>query len=259
MTKSLGVDLSINQLGKSFGDLEVLRKIDLHIHPGEFVAIVGKSGCGKSTLLRHISGLEKGTYGEIKQDNIVLDGVNEQARIMFQDARLLPWLTIFENVGVGLGLEKQWEEQAEWALHQVGLLERKKEWPAVLSGGQKQRVALARALASRPNLMLLDEPLGALDALTRLEMQVLIEELWLKQKFTTVLVTHDMSEAIKLANRVVLIENGTIKLDLAIDLPRPRTRSNPKFAKLEEELLSHVLGQQNREIHEQRLKKVGNE
>lgn len=256
---NLGVELEINQLEKSFGHLEVLREVDLRINPGEFIAIVGKSGCGKSTLLRHIAGLEKATTGEVKQDDILLDGLNKQARIMFQDARLLPWLTVLENVGVGLGLKKEWMEQAKWALQQVGLEERAKEWPAVLSGGQKQRIALARALASIPKLMLLDEPLGALDALTRLEMQLLIEELWLKQKFTTILVTHDMSEAIKLADRVILIENGSVKLDLRIDLPRPRTRSNPKFAKLEEELLSSVLGKQKLDIQEHRMRKVGNE
>lgn len=253
-----GVELQINQLEKTFGHFAVLRKVNLHIKPGEFIAIVGKSGCGKSTLLRHISGLEKATEGEIKQDQSALDGLNNQARIMFQDARLLPWLTVLENVGIGLGLERGWKEQAQWALKQVGLENRAKDWPAILSGGQRQRVALARALASRPKLMLLDEPLGALDALTRLEMQSLIESLWLEQKFTTILVTHDMNEAITLADRVILIEEGTVKLDLPIELQRSRNRLNPAFANLEEELLGHVLGKERLDLQEPRLRKIEN-
>ncbi|WP_068672223.1 ATP-binding cassette domain-containing protein [Oceanobacillus sp. Castelsardo] len=253
-----GVELQIKQLEKSFGHLAVLQKVDLNIKSGEFIAIVGKSGCGKSTLLRHISGLEKATAGEIIQNQHSLDGLNNQARIMFQDARLLPWLSVLENVGVGLGLEQGWKERAQWALQQVGLENRAEDWPSILSGGQKQRIALARALASNPKLMLLDEPLGALDALTRLEMQSLIESLWLEQKFTTILVTHDMNEAITLADRVILIEEGAVKMDLPVDLQRPRNRLNPAFAKLEEELLGHVLGREQVDLLEPRLRKVEN-
>lgn len=241
MSDTKGVEISIRQLEKSFGHLDVLQKIDLDIAPGEFIAIVGKSGCGKSTLLRHIAGLEEATAGEIKQDQAEIKGLNDQSRIMFQDPRLLPWLTVVENVGVGFGLNKGWKEPALWALKQVGLADRADEWPSVLSGGQKQRVALARALAAEPKLLLLDEPLGALDALTRYEMQALIEQIWQEQKFTTLLVTHDVSEAIRLADRVVLIENGTVKLDLDVPLSRPRSRSNSAFAQLEEELLANVI------------------
>ncbi len=242
MAEQRGVQLEIRQLEKSFGQLLVLQKIDLHIEEGEFVAIVGKSGCGKSTLLRHIAGLEPVTAGEIEQNEQLVDGLNKEARIMFQEARLLPWVSVLENVGIGIGLKQGWQEQARAALKQVGLENRAQEWPQVLSGGQKQRVALARALAAKPKLLLLDEPLGALDALTRLEMQELIEAIWQQQKFTTLLVTHDVSEAIKLADRVLLIENGSIKLDLPIHLPRPRNRSNPHFGEVEEKVLASVLG-----------------
>ncbi|MCT1902572.1 ATP-binding cassette domain-containing protein [Oceanobacillus sojae] len=256
MAQNAGVELHINQLEKSYGHLAVLQKIDLNIESGEFVAIVGKSGCGKSTLLRHISGLEKASGGGIKQNQHALKGLNDQARIMFQDARLLSWLSVLENTGVGLGLEKGWKNRAYWALQQVGLEQRAEDWPAILSGGQKQRVALARALASNPRLMLLDEPLGALDALTRMEMQALIEDLWLEQQFTAILVTHDMNEAITLADRVILIEEGAVKLDLPVDLQRPRNRLNPAFAELEEELLANVLGKKRLHQHEPRLRKV---
>lgn len=244
MSEQAGVELVISKLEKSFGQLKVLRKIDIQIEPGEFVAIVGKSGCGKSTLLRHIAGLEELTAGEIKQDNNQILGLNGEARIMFQEARLLPWVSVLENVGVGIGLKKGWQERARWALKQVGLEDRGDDWPSILSGGQKQRVALARALAAKPKLLLLDEPLGALDALTRYEMQDLIEGIWQEQGFTTLLVTHDVSEAITLADRVILIEEGTVKLDLNVPLSRPRNRSNVAFAELEEELLANVLGKE---------------
>ena len=252
MQQKKGVDLNINQLKKSYGELEVLSNVNLQVAAGEFVAIVGKSGCGKSTLLRHIAGLEQATAGEIEQNNTVVKGLNRDSRVMFQEDRLLPWQTVLENVGVGLGLKKGWEEKAFWALKQVGLEERANDWPSILSGGQKQRVALARALAAQPSLLLLDEPLGALDALTRMEMQSLIEELWKKQKFTVILITHDVSEAITLADRVILIEKGSIKMDLKISLHRPRNRANPEFTELEGKVLSSILGK------EERLKQVVN-
>lgn len=255
MAEHTGIQLNIHQLEKSFGHLDVLRKINLQIKPNEFVAIVGKSGCGKSTLLRHIAGLEEATAGEIRQNDNRITGLNEQARMMFQESRLLPWVSVLENVGVGLGLKKGWQAQAAWALEQVGLADRANDWPEKLSGGQKQRVALARALATEPKLLLLDEPLGALDALTRYEMQELIESIWQQQQFTTLLVTHDVSEAITLGDRVILIEKGIVKLDLDVPLSRPRNRSNPAFAELEEDLLASILGKQKpKKVKEQRFK-----
>ncbi|MBD8032289.1 MULTISPECIES: ATP-binding cassette domain-containing protein [Solibacillus] len=239
-----GINIELVNLTKRFGKNEVLKGINLIIPAGQFVAIVGKSGCGKSTLLRIIANLEQKTDGESLKDGIQQEDFSG-VRVMFQEDRLLPWLSVLENVGVGTKLIKNWQPLALKALDQVGLKDRANEWPHVLSGGQKQRVALARALSAKPRLLLLDEPLGALDALTRLEMQNLIEELWLNQKYTSLLVTHDVAEAITLADRIILIEDGNLALDLPVKLPRPRTRSNPKFAELEEILLQHLLGQQN--------------
>src|SRR5262249_19805137 len=156
-----------------FGDHEVLRDIALRVAPGEFVAIVGHSGCGKSTLLRLIAGLDAPDGGAIRIDGQPVAGQVRQARLLFQEARLLPWRRVLRNVGIGLSGD--WRAPAQAALDAVGLGNRGHDWPAVLSGGQRQRVALARALVSQPRLLLLDEPLGALDALTRIEMQELLE------------------------------------------------------------------------------------
>ncbi len=158
---------------------------------------------------------------------------------MFQDARLLPWKRVLDNVA--LGLPRTRRDDAANVLAQVGLAERAGEWPARLSGGQRQRVALARALVHHPRLLLLDEPLGALDALTRIEMQGLIESLWRRLGFTALLVTHDVSEAIALADRMVLIEDGRIALDQRVDLPRPRQRGAAAFAELEAAVLDRVM------------------
>jgi sulfonate transport system ATP-binding protein len=216
-----------------------LQAVELEVQPGEFVAIVGRSGCGKSTLLRLIAGLEQASQGELVFRQHARDSAQPETRIMFQDSRLLPWKRVLNNVA--LGLPKSALAAAAQVLRQVGLAERSGEWPAVLSGGQRQRVALARALVHDPELLLLDEPLGALDALTRIEMQQLIESLWQQRGFTAVLVTHDVQEAIALADRVVLIEDGRITLDQRIDLARPRARGNPVFAALEESILARVL------------------
>jgi len=232
--------LHIRQLEKHFGAQQVLQGINLDIHPGEFVAIVGKSGCGKSTLLRLIAGLDLPTRGEIRMNGTVLQKRNAASRVMFQDARLVPWKRVIDNVA--LGLDTSWHRPAQAMLEHVGLLDRATEWPSVLSGGERQRVALARALVSQPALLLLDETLGALDALTRIEMQGLIERLWQEQGFTALLITHDVAEAVVLADRVVLIEHGTIGLDVRIDLPRPRSRGDAAFAALNDTILQRVLG-----------------
>ena len=217
----------------------MLDRAQLQIQPGEFVAIVGRSGCGKSTLLRLVAGLEAATAGTLQIDQRPVDGLRPDTSIMFQDARLLPWKRVIDNVA--LGLAQSDHAEAAKVLDQVGLADRGNEWPARLSGGQRQRVALARALVHQPDLLLLDEPLGALDALTRIEMHGLIESLWLRHGFTALLVTHDVQEAVALADRVVLIEDCVIALNLPIDLPRPRHRGDPRFAALEERLLDRVL------------------
>jgi len=234
-----GIALHLRGLVKHYGEREVLRGIDLDIQPGEFVAIVGRSGCGKSTLLRVIAGLEDFQGGILHHDGRH-ETDHPDTRIMFQEARLLPWKRVLANVSLGLSPSRYLE--ALDVLGQVGLADRRLEWPASLSGGQRQRVALARALVHRPRLLLLDEPLGALDALTRIEMHALIEDLWRTHGFTALLVTHDVQEAIALADRVVLIEDGLITQDLRVRLPRPRTRGDANFAALEESLLNKLLG-----------------
>jgi sulfonate transport system ATP-binding protein len=235
-----GLAVSLRGIAKSFGERRVLEDIDLQIAPGEFVAIVGRSGCGKSTLLRLLAGLDRSSDGTLALDGEPLERHREDIRIMFQDARLLPWKRVIDNIALGLP-RADGHARALAALAQVGLADRAHDWPAVLSGGQRQRVALARALVHRPRLLLLDEPLGALDALTRIEMQQLIDSLWREHGFTALLVTHDVSEAVALADRVVLIEDHGIALDERIALPRPRSRGNAAFAALEDRVLRQVL------------------
>ncbi len=239
-----GVNVHLNEINKSYGYRPVLKGLDLTIKAGEFVAIVGKSGCGKSTLLRLIAGLEDHQKGSILLNGEALQGMNENARMMFQDGRLLPWKRVIDNVSLGLAAADR--NKAVEALLQVGLKERMNDFPSKLSGGQKQRVALARALVHDPYLLLLDEPLGALDALTRLEMQELIETIWKRRKFTIILVTHDVEEAVAISDRVVLIEDGKVSLNQPIYLPRPRMRTNPIFAMYVDEILAQIMNRKTK-------------
>ena len=234
-----GVPLDVRNVDKRYGTRDVLKKTELTIEPGQFVAIVGRSGCGKSTLLRLVAGLESVSGGAIRIDGKDITGLSEGTRIMFQDSRLLPWKRVVDNVALGLPPERR--SAAAEVLARVGLGDRLGEWPARLSGGQRQRVALARALVHNPRLLLLDEPLGALDALTRIEMHRLIEGLWQASGFTALLVTHDVQEAVALADRVILIEDGQIALDQRIDLPRPRSHGDAAFAAIEKRILDRVL------------------
>ena len=238
---SRGVSVAIKNVSIAFAARTVLEDFDVEIAAGEFVAIVGRSGCGKSTLLRSVVGLETPQSGTIALGEVARSGSRGKpdVRVMFQDSRLLPWRRVLPNVM--LGLEPALIPHARKVLTQVGLLERADDWPATLSGGQRQRVALARALVHDPNLLLLDEPLGSLDALTRIEMQQLIEDIWRSRGFTAMLVTHDVAEAIGLANRVILIEGGRVALDEVVNIPRPRTRGSARFAALEERILGRVL------------------
>jgi sulfonate transport system ATP-binding protein len=242
-----GLPLSIRGLRKSFGDNEVLRGIDLHIPAGQFVAIVGKSGCGKSTLLRLIAGLEKIDAGSISFGDATVQP--EDIRVMFQEPRLLPWARVLSNVEVGLGRDRSSGDahaRAEKALTEVGLTDKRDQWPSVLSGGQKQRVALARALVSNPRVLAFDEPLGALDALTRISMQRLLERVWRDQGFTAILVTHDVAEAVALADRVLVIDEGRIAHDVMVNVARPRERGSVELAGLEGSILSHLLSADDR-------------
>lgn len=236
----MAVQIRTQHLSKSFGPQSVLRGIDLTIRPGEFISIVGKSGSGKSTLLRLLAGLETPDSGSIWIDDQALVGHNAHVRVMFQDARLLPWRRVIDNVA--LGLPKEGKDRAADVLKLVGLAHKANAWPSVLSGGERQRVALARALVTHPPLLLLDEPLGALDALTRIEMQQLLETVWEREQFSALLITHDVDEAVALADRVLLIEEGRFGLDLSIDLSRPRDRGSAEFAALKGYILNRVLG-----------------
>src|SRR6185312_1689030 len=236
-----GLSLTIRGLRKSFGDNAVLRGVDLHIPSGQFVAIVGRSGCGKSTLLRLIAGLEKPDEGTIAFGE---EARREDIRVMFQEPRLLPWSRVLGNVEVGLGADRRMADakaRAAQALIEVGLDSKRDQWPAALSGGQKQRVALARALVSQPRVLAFDEPLGALDALTRISMQQLLERVWHDQGFTAILVTHDVTEAVALADRVLIIEEGRIAHDIDVDIVRPRRRGSADLAALEGMILRELL------------------
>jgi sulfonate transport system ATP-binding protein len=238
-----GASVTLRGVARTFGANRVLRGIDLDIPAGQFVAIVGRSGCGKSTLLRLISGLDTPTAGTIAIDADARPR-RETVRLMFQEPRLLPWQRVAANVEVGVAHSANAAErrrEAREVLARVGLFGREKDWPAVLSGGQKQRVALARALASQPRLLALDEPLGALDALTRIEMQDLIEEVWRDKGFTAIVVTHDVTEAVALADRILLMEGGRIGLDIPVDLPRPRRRGDRAAAEIEGLILDRLL------------------
>lgn len=242
LTAAQGAGLALRRLAKRFGAKTVLRDVDLDIGAGEFIVIVGRSGCGKTTLLRLIAGLDAPDEGELRIDD---EAATDCVRVMFQEHRLLPWASLEANVRIGCGPARDSAEaraKARAALTQVGIGERAGDWPSVLSGGQKQRASLARALVSNPRVLALDEPLGALDALTRIEMQNLLEAVWLKERFTAILVTHDVAEAVRLGDRIVLLEGGEIAEIIPVDLPRPRRRGDPAFARIEDLLLSRLLG-----------------
>lgn len=239
--------LQVSQVSRHFGEKRVLTGIDLEVAEHEIVVVVGRSGCGKSTLLRLLAGLETASEGQIFVDGLALHGPNAVARLMFQDSALLPWKTVLGNVVLAAPAGNGARFVALEALEQVGLADRAKDWPSILSGGQQQRVALARALASKADLLLLDEPLGALDALTRLEMQALIEQVWIERRFSIVLVTHDVEEAVVLADRVLVMEYGRFVFEREITLPRPRSRTTPALAKTRDEILRRVMAHPSEE------------
>jgi len=216
-------------VGRSFDGREIFSDIDLDIDRNEFVALLGRSGTGKSTLLRALGGLDS------EYDGSVL--VPDARSVVFQEPRLLPWRRVRANVQLGLPRNARTQQRADEALAEVGLSGHADAWPVTLSGGEAQRVALARALVREPELLLLDEPFGALDALTRLKMHGLLRQLCRRHQPAVLLVTHDVDEAIVLADRVLVLDGGRFRCDRRIDLDHPRDRTDPAFAALRGDLL----------------------
>ncbi len=247
MTTPSGGAVTIRDLSKSFSiagrQLAVLRSLNLDIRSGECLVIVGASGSGKTTLLRILAGLDTADGGAVAIDGRQVQGVGEERAVIFQEPRLLPWLTVLGNVAFGLevrGVTKsEAEERARFYIALVGLADFSDAYPRQLSGGMAQRVGIARALTVQPEILLLDEPLGALDAMTKISMQEELARIWSEENVTMVMVTHDLEEAIYLADRVLILprEKGGAARLIDVDLPRPRERSESRFVRYREELL----------------------
>jgi len=253
MTAQLGQTLTIERLSKTFhieaGPLTVLQDISLAVKPGEFVSIVGGSGCGKSTLLRLIVGLEREYEGTIHLGDAPITGPGTDRGIVFQESRLLPWFTVEQNIAFGCGSDLPAAARRQTVREHialVGLEAFATAYPHQLSGGMQQRVAIARALVNRPKALLLDEPFGALDALTRINMQQEILRIWQSERTTVILVTHDIDEAIFLGDRVVVMSPrpGSIRRIVPIDLPRPRSRSSFEFIDIRKKIYAEFFGEE---------------
>jgi len=245
----MGAALSIREVSHYFElegrPLPVLERISLDIDPGEFVAILGPSGCGKSTLLRLVAGLDSPATGILSMDGQPIDGPDASRIIVFQDPTLYPWRTIWGNVALGLearGLLQSHRARVDAALRLVGLAEFPTAYPRQLSGGMAQRAALARALVNDPKLLILDEPLGQLDSLTRIAMQEELVSLWQRAGFTALLVTHDAEEAIFLASRIIVMSDrpARITAEVVNERPYPRHRGDPHLAELRREIMGHL-------------------
>ncbi|ABL73188.1 MULTISPECIES: ABC transporter ATP-binding protein [Paracoccus] len=241
-------EVRVRGLSKSYSlnrnALSVLRDLDLDVNGGEILAIVGPSGCGKTTLLRILAGLETPDRGKVLIDGRPVAGVGRERAVIFQEPRLLPWLTVLDNVAFGLEVRgipaAEGRERARHYLRLVGLARFEAAWPRQLSGGMAQRVGIARALTVRPGILLLDEPFGALDAMTKMTMQEELARIWREERVTMILVTHDLEEAIFLADRVlVLSKDSTDPARLIdVDLARPRDRSEPGFVAMRRRLMA---------------------
>lgn len=220
--------VKIRDLSRSFGGPQVLNGIDLTIKAGEFVALLGRSGSGKSTLLRVLAGLDSAPANELN--------IPQRRAVVFQEPRLMPWKTVIDNVTLGAPKSHS-TGKAKQVLTDVGLPHRLDAWPLTLSGGEAQRAALARALVREPELLLLDEPFAALDALTRMHMHALVLDLWRKHKPAMLLVTHDIWEAVALADRILVLDQGRFTHDLRVNIDHPRQRADKRAAVIEAELL----------------------
>lgn len=251
---SAGVNIDIENVSHHFtlegNDLAVLENIHLQVKAGEFVALLGPSGCGKSTLLRLLAGLEQPASGLLAENGYAITAPHPSRVVVFQDPTLYPWRTVYDNVGLGLQIRGEKKQAAEGRitamLDRVGLRQFARAWPHQLSGGMAQRAALARALINHPRLLILDEPLGKLDSLTRLRMQQEIVDLWQEQHFTTLMVTHDVEEALFMANRVVVFSPRPAKIVEIIEVkqPWPRRRDDPELVALRSKVLS-LLGSEH--------------
>jgi len=239
-------EVALRHLSKTYSlngqPLPVLRNLSLDIRGGESLAIVGPSGCGKTTLLRLLAGLEGADAGQVVIDGTPIAGVGTERAVIYQEPRLLPWLTVLENVAFGLELRgvarAEAQDRARRYIRLVGLDDFQNAWPRQLSGGMAQRVGIARALTVQPEILLLDEPLGALDAMTKLTMQEELARIWTEEGVTMILVTHDLEEAIFLADRVLVLTNdGTPPTVIPVDLPRPRDRNSAGFVQMRRMLM----------------------
>jgi sulfonate transport system ATP-binding protein len=229
-----GAVVRVRDLHRSFSRAGgVLNGLDLDIARGEFVALIGRSGSGKSTLLRALAGLDRDVAGH---GSVRVPG---SVSVVFQDSRLLPWRRVLDNVTFGLR-GREAARKGRDALAEVGLAGRERAWPHELSGGEQQRAALARSLVREPELLLADEPFGALDALTRIRMHVLLERLCATHRPAVLLVTHDVDEAIVLADRVIVLDDGVVSSDIRIDLDGRRSQADPRFAALRTRLLAEL-------------------
>jgi len=241
-----GAELDIEHVSHEFDidstALPVLEDVSFSMAPGEFVALLGPSGCGKSTLLRLVAGLEAPRSGVLREDGIRIKGPHPSRVVVFQDPTLFPWRSVWDNVALGLeaqGILKSQRQRVDSALDLVGLSAFRNAYPHQLSGGMAQRVALARALVNDPKILILDEPLGKLDSLTRITMQAELVSLWQRNGFTTLLVTHDAEEALFLANRIIVLSDrpARVKADILVDRPYPRHRGDPYLADLRKQIL----------------------
>lgn len=223
--------VELRQFSRSFQHKRILDTIDLHIPAGQFVALLGESGSGKTTLLRAVAGLDSDAH------STGLAQASGNVSVLFQDSRLLPWLSVMDNLTLGIEQQPHVHARAQHLLQEVGLGDKASVWPSTLSGGQKQRAALARSLLREPHVLLADEPFGALDALTRMRMQSLLLQLVERTHPTVILVTHDVDEALLLADRILVIQHGKIAQDHDIGLPQPRRPDHPRFMQLRTELL----------------------
>lgn len=247
MVETLG-EIKINDVQKIYPAdglgakaTEAIHHVSATIHPGEFVALIGPSGCGKSTLLRILAGLDVPTEGTVVVDGTQIAGPSRERGLVFQDATLYPWLTIAENVRFGLKLDhqKNTDGKVQEFIDLVGLTGFEDQYPSQLSGGMQQRVAIARALINYPKILLFDEPFGALDAFTRMRLHDQLINIWQKRKLTMVIVTHDVEEAVYLADRVFTMtpRPAILKEIVPVNLPHPRDRNSPEFIALKEKVL----------------------